>query len=421
MGFVPQILGSLPMVLVLLQLMFNKIFDLYRSYRSTRFAFEMTNIIKSNIAVFITLITISILTSTLFQFQIPVFFYFVLNTTFGGIYRFVLRKFLRMMRRKGYNKKTIVILGINDCTDRFLDKLVESTDLGYEILGYFDYKPNPDMNIPYLGKFAQLSQYYKKFHTDEALIMLSDKNQRSFLHLVAVCENWGVKFSIVPNMFSDISSRVYISSFDGIPVMSMRNVPLDNTLNQFIKRAGDILISILMLIFLSPLMAATAIIIKCTSPGKVIFRQERVGIGRNPFIMYKFRSMRTETESDISSAEKNDTRCTPFGHFIRRFSIDELPQLLNVLKGDMSLVGPRPEIPFYVKEYRKSVPLYMVKHYVKPGMTGWAQVNDLRGSDTSIPNRIKHDIYYIENWSVGLDIKILFKTLSKAIFSKNAR
>ena len=187
------------------------------------------------------------------------------------------------------------------------------------------------------------------------------------------------------------------------------------------SRDLSLVISFLMIVISSPLMLLTALIIRITSPGKIIFRQKRVGLLQRPFTMYKFRSMREETENDLSGAEKNDPRCTPFGKFIRKFSIDELPQLFNVLKGDMSLVGPRPEIPFYVKEYRKSVPLYMVKHYVKPGITGWAQVNDLRGSDTSIEERIRYDIYYIEHWSVFFDFKILLKTLGKIFFSKNAR
>ncbi len=411
----------IPSATALLQVLFNKNFDLYRSYRSTRFIFEFTNILKSGLAVFTVLIVVSIITSKLFFFQIPIMFYFFLYTALSGIYRFFLRKLLRFMRSKGYNKKTIVIIGINDCTETFIQKIKSSPTLGYEILGYFNPAPNPKFKMPYLGGFKELSGYYKKFHTDEAIIMLSDKSQLSFNHIVAICENWGVKFSIIPNMFSNFSSRIYISSFDGIPVMGMRNVPLDNLFNKFIKRTIDILISLIMLVVLSPLMIITAVIIRLTSPGGAIFKQERVGLGRKPFIMYKFRSMRIETESDISMTEKNDERCTGFGRFIRKFSIDELPQLFNVLKGDMSLVGPRPEIPFYVDRFRKSVPLYMVKHYVKPGITGWAQVNDLRGGDTSIPERIKHDIYYIENWSVAFDFKIMFKTLFKAVFSKNAR
>lgn len=408
-------------IISLIQIFCNKVFDLYRSYRSTRFILEITNIIKSGIVTFIILIFASFATSTLFNFQVAITLYFFINTFISILYRFILRRVLRFMRSRGYNKKFIVFLGINNCTDNIVNKIRSSPDLGYKILGYFDVAPHSQCGLTYLGNFKKVSQYFSSNHPDEAIISLSDKSQASMEHLLAICENWGVKFSIIPDIFSSFSSRIYISSFDGIPVMSMRKVPLDNKLNAFVKRVFDIIISSLMLIILSPLMGITALIIKLTSPGHIIFRQKRVGLGRKPFVMYKFRSMREETESDISMAEQNDVRCTKFGHFIRKFSIDELPQLINVLKGNMSLVGPRPEIPFYVEQYRKSVPLYMVKHYVKPGMTGWAQVNDLRGGDTSIEERIKYDIYYIEHWSLLFDIKILFKTLHKCLFSKNAR
>ena len=412
--------------IALIQIICNKICDLYRSYRSASFSLEIINIIRSGLIVFTLMIITAIVFSRLYQYQISIFFYFITEVCFSILYRFVLRSFLRIMRKRGYNKKYIVLIGINNCTDNFIDKIVSSPDLGYEISGYFDTAPHKNLALPYFGSFKQLSKYFSSSNSNaqeniKTLIMLSDKSQPYMSHLIAICENWGVKFSIIPNMFSDFSSRIYISSFDGIPVMSMRQVPLDKTLNKFIKRSLDIIISLLMLLVLSPVMLITALIIKITSPGNVIFKQQRVGLSQKEFTMYKFRSMRTETESDMSHAVKNDDRCTKFGSFIRKFSIDELPQLFNVLKGNMSLVGPRPEIPFYVKEYRKSVPLYMVKHYVKPGITGWAQVNDLRGSDTSIEDRIKHDIYYIEHWSVGFDIKILFKTLTKGIFSKNAR
>ncbi len=404
-----------------LQIIFNRIFDLYRSYRSTRFIFEFTNLVKSGITMFAVLAGVALATSQLATCQLSIFFYFLCYTFLSGSYRFFLRKLLRYMRKKGYNKKTIVMIGLNNCTNNFINKIHSSPDLGYNILGYFGFEPDRKLPQIYLGNFDRLSEYFQLFHPDEALIMLSDKLEPQLGNIVDICESWGVKFSIIPNMFSNFSSRMYISSFDGIPVMSMRKVPLENSFNKFIKRSLDIIISVLMLIILSPLMLMTAVIIKLTSPGKVIFKQERVGVGTKPFVMYKFRSMRTDTEQDLSMTEKNDNRCTPFGRFIRRFSIDELPQLFNVLKGNMSLVGPRPEIPFYVDKFRKSVPLYMVKHYVKPGITGWAQVNDLRGGDTSISERIKYDIYYIENWSVIFDFKILLKTLIKAVFSKNAR
>lgn len=201
--------------------------------------------------------------------------------------------------------------------------------------------------------------------------------------------------------------------------MSLRNVPLDNKLNAFIKRLSDIVISIIGIIVSSPLMIGVAIAIKATSKGKIIFKQERIGYNRKRFTMYKFRSMKENSEILDKMTEKDDERCTKVGKFIRRFSIDELPQLFNVLIGNMSLVGPRPETPFFVSKFQKSIPQYMLKHYVKPGMTGWAQVNDLRGGDTSIEERIKYDMYYIENWTFMFDIKILFMTLTKGIFSKN--
>ncbi len=364
---------------------------------------------------------IAFITSTLFNFQIAITVYFFIYIFLAVVYRLALRKSLRFMRSKGYNKKYIVFLGINNCTDNLMNTIRSSPDLGYEITGYFDAAPKPECSLSYLGSFKNISSYFSSAHPDEAVIMLSDKSQSNFDNIVSVCENWGVKFSIIPDIFSSFSSRMFISSFDGIPVLSMRNVPLDNKFNSFLKRLSDIIISLTMLIILSPIMVVVAIIIKSTSPGKVIFKQERVGLNSKPFVMYKFRSMREETEDDISMAKENDFRCTKIGHFIRKFSIDELPQLINVIKGNMSLVGPRPEIPFYVEQYRKSVPLYMVKHYVKPGMTGWAQVNDLRGGDTSIEERIKYDIYYIEHWSPLFDIKILFKTLFKCLLSKNAR
>ena len=414
------IIGTL-LTVSLIQIIINYFYDLYRSYRSTKFIVETANLMKSNLFFCIAQMVISALFGKFLIFQVMIVLYYFINTFSAIVYRAFLRKFLKYMRSRGYNKKYIAIIGVNNCTENFIQKIKNSPDLGFELSGYFDSAPRSHLKIDYLGNFKKISDFFRTAPPDEAVIMLSDKLQPSLGHLMAICENWGIKFSILPNMFSGLSSRIYISQFDGMPLLSIRNVPLENTFNKFIKRAFDIIVSLIMLILGSPFMLITALIIRITSPGKAIFKQERVGIGNKPFIMYKFRSMRIETENDISMAEKNDSRCTKFGSFIRKYSIDELPQLFNVLKGEMSLVGPRPEIPYYVEQFRKSIPLYMVKHYVKPGMTGWAQINDLRGGDTSIEERIKHDIYYIENWSLLMDIKILFKTLTKGVFSKNAR
>lgn len=407
--------------LIVLHMLCFRIFGLYKSYRSVRLSVEVMNILKAELAAFVVSVFISLLFSVLLSFQVLFAFYFIINLLITSLYRVILRKLLRYIRSKGYNIKYIVLAGVNDCSSQIINKIKSSPDLGYQIIGYFNNRKVASYEgLPYLGQISGVHKYFSSNTVDEAIIMLSDNHTKDITKMVDACERWGIKFSMIPNIFSLFGSRIYTNSFDGLPVLSMRNVPLDRTFNAFIKRLGDIFVSSLMLILLSPFMGVVALIIKITTHGKVIFRQKRVGLGRRPFTMYKFCSMREDTEKDLTMTKKNDQRCTPFGRFIRRFSIDELPQLWNVLKGDMSLVGPRPEIPYYVKQFKDSVPSYMIKHYVKPGITGWAQVNGLRGSGTSIEKRIEYDLYYIENWTPGLDIKILFMTLFKGIFSKNA-
>ena len=227
-----------------------------------------------------------------------------------------------------------------------------------------------------------------------------------------------------PSLFQIItisSLRSHTVDFLGLPLIHIRHVPLMEAGNAFIKRAMDIVGSLLCIVLFSPIMLAAAIAVKLSSPGPLIFKQERVGLHNRTFKMYKFRSMTVQKASEEVSkwTTKNDVRVTPVGRFIRKTSIDELPQLFNVLKGDMSLIGPRPERPFFVDKFKEEIPRYMIKHQVRPGMTGWAQVNGLRG-DTSIRKRIELDLFYIENWSVSFDIRILFLTVFKGFVNKNA-
>ena len=212
-----------------------------------------------------------------------------------------------------------------------------------------------------------------------------------------------------------------MEDLEGMPVINIRHVPLTNPLNAIMKRIVDIFGALVAIVLFSPIMLVTAALVKLTSPGPVIFSQERVGLHNKPFRMYKFRSMTVQAPEKEKSrwTTPGDARVTPVGRFIRKTSIDEMPQLFNVLKGDMSLVGPRPERPFFVEKFREEIPRYMIKHQVRPGMTGWAQVNGFRG-DTSITKRIEHDLYYIENWSLGFDFKILFLTFFKGFINKNA-
>ena len=236
-----------------------------------------------------------------------------------------------------------------------------------------------------------------------------------------MCEKSGVHTKFIPDYNNIIPTKPYTEDLLGLPVINIRHVPLNNTVNKVVKRSVDIFGAIVAIVLFSPIMLATALAIKVTSPGPLIFSQERVGLQNKPFAMYKFRSMVVqEAEKEKSRwTTKNDPRVTKVGKFIRKTSIDELPQLFNVLKGDMSLVGPRPERPLFVEKFREEIPRYMVKHQVRPGLTGWAQVNGLRG-DTSIRKRIEYDLYYIENWTIGFDFKILFLTFFKGFVNKNA-
>ena len=212
-----------------------------------------------------------------------------------------------------------------------------------------------------------------------------------------------------------------MDDLDGLPVIDTRRVPLDNWFKNALKRAFDIVFASVAILITSPVMLFSVLMIKLTSPGPVIFYQERVGLNRKKFMMYKFRSMRVQTDEEerVQWTTKDDPRKTKWGAFMRKTSIDELPQFFNVLKGDMSVVGPRPERPFFVEKFREEIPRYMIKHQVRPGITGWAQVNGLRG-DTSIEERINYDLYYIENWTFLFDLQIIFMTVFKGLVNKNA-
>ena len=256
-----------------------------------------------------------------------------------------------------------------------------------------------------------------KNHTDEVVASLSPEQVLYTKDIINVCEKEGVKLSLIPFYAEYMPSNPEFDNIDGIPLMNIRHIPLDNWINAFLKRLVDIVGSVVLIILTSPIMIFAAIGVKLSSPGPIIFAQERVGLNKKKFKMYKFRSMRVNNTETTGWSKNKDPRKTKFGAFIRKCSIDELPQFFNVLKGDMSLVGPRPELPHFVAKFKEEIPLYMVKHQVRPGITGWAQVNGLRG-DTSIEERIKCDIYYIENWNFFFDVKILFLTVFGGMINK---
>ena len=323
-----------------------------------------------------------------------------------------------------FNRKPVLIVGYSQAAEAYIERVMTHKQWGYDILGILDdhlHTNESVRGISVLGPIESLEEYLSKNIAESIIITLKLKEYDRLEEIVHVCEKSGVHTEFVPDYNDIISTKPYTVDFLGLPLIHIRHVPLMEAGNAFIKRAMDIVGSLLCIALFSPIMLAAAIAVKLSSPGPLIFKQERVGLHNRTFKMYKFRSMTVQKASEEVSkwTTKNDVRVTPVGRFIRKTSIDELPQLFNVLKGDMSLIGPRPERPFFVDKFKEEIPRYMIKHQVRPGMTGWAQVNGLRG-DTSIRKRIELDLFYIENWSVSFDIRILFLTVFKGFVNKNA-
>lgn len=349
---------------------------------------------------------------------------FIINTVLEIIFRLCLIKVLEFYRIKGRNIKHILIVGYSYTAEHYIDKVIANPQWGYCIHGILDNQMKLGTSyrdIPVLGGVDNLEFILPENNLDEIIITLSIGEYQNLEHIVKMCEKSGVHTKFVPDYHNIISSKPYTEDLDGIPVINIRHVPLTNPLNWFLKRSIDIFGALLAFILFSPAMLIVALTIKLTSKGPILYSQVRIGLHNKEFKMYKFRSMEVQSESKEKKAwtTMNDPRVTPIGKFIRKTSIDELPQLFNVLIGNMSLIGPRPERPFFVDKFKEEIPRYMIKHQVRPGMTGWAQVNGFRG-DTSIQKRIEHDLYYIENWTLELDIKILFLTVFKGFINRNA-
>jgi Undecaprenyl-phosphate glucose phosphotransferase len=350
--------------------------------------------------------------------------FYVLNITMSVASRMILLHVLRVARRKGYNLKHVLLVGYGHGAEAYIDRIFANPQWGYYIHGILD--DNIEIGtmykkVPVIGTITQLQAFLSKMTLDEIAITLSVKEYEKLENIVAVCEKSGVHTKFIPDYYGFLPTTPYTEDLYGLPVINIRNVPLSNTYNRIVKRFVDIMGALVALLIFGIPMLLVAAIIKITSPGPIIFSQIRIGKHNKQFKMYKFRSMEIQPDSEEKKAwtTYHDPRVTGIGKFIRKTSIDELPQLLNVLMGDMSLVGPRPERPFFVEKFKEEITRYMIKHQVSPGLTGWAQINGYRG-DTSIRKRIDHDLYYIENWTLGLDFKIIFLTFFKGFINKNA-
>lgn len=323
---------------------------------------------------------------------------------------------------RGVGDDRVLIVGTGEIGQMLLQKIQQNRRLGYQVVGFIDSgkgdRHQRIMGLPVLGSLVDIPWVIERYGVDDVIIGLPESSHYDLVGIISLCEREKVGVRVFPDVFQIMASEVGIGDLGGLPLLTIRDVALQGW-KLTLKRGMDVVISAIALVVLSPFMLLTALLIKLDSPGPVFYIQERMGLDAKPFKMIKFRSMRMDAEADGPGwTRPDDPRRTKLGSIMRRFNIDELPQFINVLMGDMSLVGPRPERPVYVEQFRQSIPRYMDRHREKAGITGWAQVNGLRG-DTSIIERTKYDLWYIENWSLALDIKILLRTAVQWIFGSN--
>ena len=352
------------------------------------------------------------------------FLFLALTVTLCYTSRATVRAILEHRWRNGVGLKRVLIAGTSEVARHVVDKMLQHGELGYRIVGFVDDRAGGDhlgyRGLPLLGSLAELGEILGREQVDQLYIALPLDEHIKMLELIEVANREFVDVKVVPDLLQVIALRARIEELDGLPIININDVPLQG-LNSLVKRAVDVGIAAVALVGMTVPFAVIAALIKSTSPGPVFYRQERMGLDGRPFGVYKFRSMLVDAERDTGPVwtREDDPRRTPVGRVLRRFSLDEFPQLWNVLRGDMSLVGPRPERPFFVEQFKQHIPQYMLRHKVKSGMTGWAQVHGWRG-DTSIEKRIEFDLYYIEHWSVALDFKILWLTVIRGFFHRHA-
>ncbi len=345
--------------------------------------------------------------------RIMIVYFWVWSLVLVGLGRLVHSLFRSAMYRRGWGESRALIVGAGDAGNMILDKIRSSPQLGYRPIGFLDDERAGQkiLGLPVLGKVDQLGEVVASHRIGEVIIALPEATHEELLSVISRCEDGRVSIKVFPDVFQIMATEVNIGDLNGLPLLTMRDVAMRGW-RLTAKRMMDVVISAIVLVFISPLMLLLALLVKLDSRGPALYWQERMGLDARPFPCIKFRSMRTDAETQTGPvwAKQDDPRRTRIGALLRKYSLDELPQFINVFLGHMSLVGPRPERPMFVEQFRQMVPRYMERHREKAGITGWAQVNGLRG-DTSIWERTKYDLYYIEHWSLWFDIKIMILTL----------
>ncbi len=424
---VPPIGDYVPMLIFvwLIWIFLFKKMGLYKPTRGRSFWREIFTLVKANTFAVILLLAVTYLFK---EKSVPLsrlvfLIFWGIQTTTSITTRMAIRVILRKLRKNGYNTRYALVVGAGPLAQHIAASMVSNREFGIELIGFLASKKDglfhgPSI-APIVGTYQDLASILERGGVDQVVIALPLEDHE---HLRPVVESIGdsvIDVKLIPDVHQFIQLGSEIDEFDGVPVISLASTPLDGV-NRVVKRVVDFLLASILFVLFLPVMFVIGLLVKLGSKGPVFYRQDRLGLDGKPFPILKFRTMYQTPKSEIPKFTSiKDDRVTPLGRVLRRWSLDELPQLVNVIKGNMSLVGPRPERPFFIEEFRKRVPKYMLRHKVQAGMTGWAQVNGWRG-DTSIEKRIEHDLFYIENWSVGLDFKILWLTIFKGFKNNNA-
>jgi Undecaprenyl-phosphate glucose phosphotransferase len=397
----------------------------YRPRRTQKIWLELSTIIRTHTVAFLFLVAmVFLLLGDRYSRGVLLVFY-LLAMVFLLVERVLVRTLVRNLRRRGYNLRVSLIVGNNEIAAAFVERLRLHPELGLVVKGVVqldgqDLNPSVRTSLPILGTSADLTAVLKDNSIDQVILALKNSQRDQLDEILASLVDHNVDVRVIPDLHQFITLGCEVEEFEGLPLISLNQSPIVGW-NGVAKRVSDVIYACAALLVFSPLMFFIALMIKVFSPGPVFIRQERMGLDGRVFSMLKFRSMRVDAEASVGAvwATKNDTRVTWIGKILRRASLDELPQLINVLRGDMSCVGPRPERPSLVERFKHDIPRYMLRHKVKAGMTGWAQINGWRG-DTSLEKRIEYDLYYISNWSLIFDFKIMLLTIFKGFVSKNA-
>lgn len=398
-------------------------FGLYRPRRLSTHASEFAEILKASGTGLLFLVTLGFFLRKYEFSRLVYLLFFFMSVASVSLGRYLFREFLRYLRRTGRNLRHALVVGTGTPAVELIKRLDAHPEVGIKVVGVL--APGPGLpvavgGVPVLGDYGDVARVIGREGIDILFVALSGDEHHRAPEILKKAGDEAVDIKIVPDVYEFAALGGGVEELEGLPLMSLRDSPMYGW-NGLVKRAADVAVASTALVAASPVMLIIAMLVKLTSPGPVLYRQERISIGGDTFEMLKFRSMVDGAEDSTGAvwAERDDGRRTTLGALLRKTSLDELPQLINVIRGDMSLVGPRPERPVFIEEFRRLVPGYKLRHRMKAGITGWAQVNGWRGN-TDIKKRVEHDLYYIDNWSLGFDLKILVMTLWRGLVNRNA-